>query len=145
MNHHAKSSIAAALLVFVAAGPAECESLAQASKAFDDAQLHHDGASIDRFLAADFVFITRSGKILGRKDFIEGTTTPGEKLEPFVIRDHRVEPLGRDGGVVSGEGLVRGTRDGKRFTSHFRYADVFARRNGHWTVVYVQVTGLPNP
>jgi hypothetical protein len=120
-------------------------SLAEASKAFDDAQFHHDGAAIDRFLSADFVFVTRSGQALGRSDFIAAVTTPGEVLEPFVIRDHRIRALGPGGGVVSGEGLVRGTQDGKSFSSHFRYADIFARRNGRWMVVYVQVTALPAP
>jgi ketosteroid isomerase-like protein len=133
-----------ALLLMATAPDPQARTLTEASQAFDDAQLHHDRAALERFLAPDFVFIARSGEALKREDFIAGATTPGEKLEPFVIRDHRIEPLGRDGGVVSGEGLIRGTRNGKRFSSHFRYADVFARRNGRWLVVYVQVTALPD-
>jgi len=120
-------------------------SLAEASQAFDDAQFHHDRAAIDRFLSSDFLFVPRSGQALGRSDFLAAVTTPGEVLEPFVIRDHRIRALGPDGGVVSGEGLVRGTQDGKSFSSHFRYADIFARQNGRWVVVYVQVTALPAP
>jgi ketosteroid isomerase-like protein len=133
-----------ALFLMAAAHDPQARTLAEASRAFDDAQFHHDRARLERFLAPDFVFVARSGEALKRGDFIAGATMPGEKLKPFVIRDHKIEPLGRDGGVVSGEGLIRGTRNGKRFASHFRYADVFARRNGRWVVVYIQVTALPD-
>ena len=133
-----------ALLLAGASNDSQHGTLAAASKAFDDAQFRHDRGALERFLAPDFLFIARSGEALTRSDFIAGATTPGEKLEPFVIRDHRIEPLGVDGGVVSGEGIIRGTHDGKPFSSHFRYADVFARRCGKWVVVYVQVTALPD-
>jgi ketosteroid isomerase-like protein len=138
-------AIAVAPLLLVAASPdPQRRTLQQASQAFDDAQFRHDRAAVERFLAPDFLFVSRSGAALKREDFIAGATTPGEILEPFVIKDRRVEKLGRDGGVVSGEGIIRGTQDGKKFASHFRYADVFTRRGGRWVAVYVQVTALPN-
>lgn len=120
-------------------------SLQTAAKAFDDAQLHHDRALIDRFLAPDFQYVTRNGQLLRRDAFIANTTTPGEALRPFVVADHRVLPLGRDGGVASGDAIVRGALKGKAFVDRFRYSDVFARRRGRWVVVYTQVTALPAP
>jgi hypothetical protein len=135
----------AALLLAVAAPDAQRGTLAEAARAFDDAQFHHDRAALERFLAPDFLFVTGKGEALGRDGFIAGATTPGEVLEPFVIAHHRVEPQGADGGVVSGEGIERGTQDGKPFVSHFRYVDAFARRHGRWVVVYTQVTSLPRP
>jgi ketosteroid isomerase-like protein len=119
--------------------------LAAASAAFDDAQTRQDSAAIGRMLAPDFVFVPRTGEVLGRDDFIAGASSPDERISKIDIRDRRIEPLGSDGGVVSGEGLISGSRKGTAFVSHFRYADVFAKRDGHWLVVYVQVTGLPNP
>jgi hypothetical protein len=119
--------------------------LAQAAQAFDDAQQHHDRVVLEAMLAPDFVLITGKGAEADRKAFITASTDPGEVLEPFVITHHRVVPLGADGGVASGEGIERGTQDGKPFVSHFRYADVFARRGGRWMVVYTQVTALPAP
>jgi hypothetical protein len=138
-----KMLIAAMTLLLAAADP-QAGTLAAASQAFDDAQFDHDRAALERFLAPDMVFVTSGGAALDRTGFIAGATTPGEVLEPFVTRDRRITPLGADGGVVSGEGIMRGTgADGRHFSSHFRYADVFARRDGHWVVVYVQVTRLP--
>jgi hypothetical protein len=119
--------------------------LEEASQAFDDAQLHHDRAAIDHFLAADFQYVTRKGLLLGRSDFISNTTDSKETLEPFVVSDHRVLRLGPDAGIASADAIVRGSVNGKPFTDRFRYVDVFARRNGLWVVVYVQVTALPAP
>jgi hypothetical protein len=124
---------------------AQTGTLAQAAQAFDDAQQHHDRAVLEAMLAPDFVLITGHGAEASRDDFIKASTDPGEKLEPIVITHHRVVPLGQDGGVASGEGIERGTQDGTPFVSHFRYADVFARREGKWVVVYTQVTALPKP
>lgn len=135
--------IVLAVLLLAASVP-QHETLAVAAQAFDDAQFHHDRATLDRMLAPDFLFVTRAGEA-DRNAFIAAMTTPGEVPEPFVITHRRILPLGTEGGVVSGEGLERGTQDGKPFVSHFRYSDVFARRDGHWVVVYTQVTGLPNP
>ncbi|HEY2533574.1 MAG TPA: nuclear transport factor 2 family protein [Xanthobacteraceae bacterium] len=118
-------------------------SLETAAQAFDDAQLHHDRAVISSFLAPDFQYVTRKGLLLGRDAFITAITNPSETLEPFVISDHRVLQLGPDAGIASGDAIVRGALNGKAFTDRFRYADIFARRNGVWVVVYTQVTALP--
>lgn len=32
---------------------------------------------------------------------------------------------------------------GKPFTAHFRFADVWRKRNGGWQVVFTEVTRLP--
>lgn len=120
-------------------------SLAIAAQAFDDAQLHHDRAVISSFLAPDFQYVTRKGLLLGRDAFITATTNHQETLDPFVVTDHRVLQLGPDAGIASGDAIVRGTLNGNAFTDRFRYADVFARRNGKWMVVYTQVTALPPP
>jgi hypothetical protein len=124
---------------------AQAGSLEAAAQAFDDAQLHHDRAVISGFLAPDFQYVTRKGLLLGRDAFITNTTDPKETLEPFVVSDHRVLQLGADAGIASGDTIVRGTLNGKSFADRFRYADVFARRNGLWVVVYTQVTALPAP
>ena len=128
------------LAALAVASAMQTGTLEQASQSFDDAQLHHDRAAIEAFLAPDFQYITRKGKLLGRTDFIAATTTAGEKLDPFVIQDHRILHLGENGGMASGDARVKGTQDGKPIGDRFRYADIFERRNGRWMVVYTQVT-----
>lgn len=133
--------LAFALAVAAPGDPTEAE-IKAASAAFDDAQLHKDGAGIDRFLADDFKFVRGSGKFTGRDDFIAGFTDPNISFEPFVITDPMYVPLGPDAGIVGGAGTIRGTENGKPFEEHFRFADTFRRIDGRWRVVYVQVTPL---
>ena len=114
-----------------------------AAQAFDDAQLHGDRATLERMLAADYLLVHGSGRGGDRKDFIDGFTDPKSHLEPFQITDRLFLRPSPDTAIVGGEARVRGTDDGKPFSQHFRYSDVFARRNGQWVVVYTQVTPLP--
>ena len=123
-----------------AAAAIQTGTLEEASKSFDDAQLHHDRTAIESFLAPDFQYVTRKGKLLGAKEFVAATTTAGEKLDPFVIADHRIKHLGENGGLASGDARVKGTQDGKPISDRFRYVDIFERQNGRWMVVLSQVT-----
>ncbi|HLL23014.1 MAG TPA: nuclear transport factor 2 family protein [Kofleriaceae bacterium] len=114
-----------------------------AAKAFDDSQLRHDRAALERFLAEDMVFVRGSGKLSGRADFLATFANPAVELEPYVIEHPIFVRLGERSGLVGGETVMRGKENGTPFAEHFRYADVFAWRDGRWQVVYVQVTMLP--
>lgn len=111
-----------------------------AADAFDLAQLQADRAALERYLAADFVFVRGSGKVAGREAFLAAFTTPGSTLEPFQLVDRRLIPLGRDAVAATAEVTLRGSENGERFEEHLRFADVFLWRDERWQVVYVQVT-----
>jgi ketosteroid isomerase-like protein len=113
------------------------------AQAFDDAQQRGDRAALERILAPDYLLVHGSGRIGDRKDFIDGFTDPQSHLEPFDIRDRVFLRPASDTAIVGGEAWVRGTDHGKTFRQHFRYSDIFVRRNGQWVVVYTQVTPLP--
>lgn len=132
--------ISTALILIGAIMNPQFGSLEQAAQAFDDAQQNHDRAAIDAFLAPDFQYVTRKGQLLGRKEFIAATTSPGEVLQPFDVADHKVKHLGTDGGIASGLATVHGSQKGKAFVDSFRYADVFEKRKDRWVVVYTEVT-----
>jgi ketosteroid isomerase-like protein len=113
--------------------------------AFDAAQLRQDAAALDIMVADDLVFIDGSGKRLGKKDFIDGWTAPGDRYDPIVLIDRTVTPLGDDGAVVSAETTLAGESGGKRFSSHFRFSDTFRRVAGKWQAVHIQVTRMSAP
>lgn len=128
----------------IAAQPTEGNAeIRAAAQAFDDAQVHGDRATLEAMLAPDFLFVRGSGRIGDRHDFIAGFTDPKSKLEPFVITDRLFVRVSPDVAIVGGEAWVKGSDAGKKFADHFRYSDTFVRRDGRWTVIYTQVTGLP--
>ncbi|HET9624346.1 MAG TPA: nuclear transport factor 2 family protein [Kofleriaceae bacterium] len=127
------------------AHPATADLVAEvraAAAAFDDAQLHGDRATLDRFLAADFVFIRGAGVVADRAAFLAAFSDPDQRFEPFEIVDRRAIVLGDAAVLIGGEATIRGTAHGAPFQDHFHYADIFQRRDGRWQVVYTQVTPI---
>lgn len=110
---------------------------------FDEAQFARDLPALRAMIADEMVFIPRSGAVEGKRAFIDGYAGPTLRFEPFAITRKTYVQLGDFAAVVGGEALVRGSENGKPFTSHFRYADTFAWRGGRWQVLHVQVTPLP--
>lgn len=135
-----RRAVASALLVLTAAAqPREGGSVDAASCAFDEAQSRGDVAALERFLAPDFLYVRGSGRVASRRAFIANFSDRTQRLDPFVITDRRVVPLGRDA-VVAADGVISGTAAGRPLREHFRFAGTFVRRGGRWQVVYVQVT-----
>lgn len=116
-----------------------------AAKEFDAAQLHADRATLDRYLANDFVFVRGAGVVSDRDDFIRTFTSGAMKLNPFKVLKPVYIEFGPDHALVGGEVTLNGTNDGEAFSEHIRFADIFARRDGQWRVVYTQVTPIAAP
>ena len=143
---NAQHMIAIALLVTAPAAaqaPSDSAEVRAAAQAFDDAQLHGDRAVLERMLASDYLLVHGSGRVGDKKDFIDGFTDPNTHLDPFDIKDRLLIRPTADTAVVGGDAWISGTDHGKAFKQHFRYSDMFAKRNGQWMVVYTQVTPLP--
>ena len=111
-----------------------------ASRAFDDAQFRGDVLALERFLAPGFVYVSGSGRVAGRREFIANFSDPSQRFDPFVITDRRVIALGCGAVVVAADGIISGSAAGKPFREHFRFADTFVRHGRSWRVAYVQVT-----
>jgi hypothetical protein len=118
------------------------EEVLAASRAFDDAQRRQSAEDIERYLAPDFRIIYSSGRVGDRDAFIAGFTSPTMRITELFVEEPFTIDLGRDGAVVGGVGVIRGTESGVPFEERFRFADTFARRDGRWLAVYVQVTPL---
>ena len=129
-------------LFAAAATPTDPASVLAAADASDRAQLAQDRATMERMILDDLVFISRSGKRLGKKELIEGWMGPNDKYDPAPPMDRVVTPLGRDAAVVNAEVNLCGTSDGKRFCSRIRFADTFVKVGGEWRVAHIQVTGI---
>jgi Domain of unknown function (DUF4440) len=116
--------------------------LAKAAAAYDHAQIHNDGPALQRLLADDYTLVNGGAEISSKADFIRDSTAPGFSLEPYTV-EHEINKVWADGAVLSGEVTLRGTDGGKSFTSHMRFADIWAKRNGTWQVIFTEVTRMP--
>jgi ketosteroid isomerase-like protein len=134
--------ILAALLALAVAAPTDDSGVLAFADAFDRAQLAQDAAALNEMVADELVFIDGSGKRQGKKEFIAGWTSPGDRFDPVVLLDRKVVPLGSDAAIVNAETTLGGTSGGQRFASRIRFADTFRRVSGKWRAVHIQVTPI---
>ena len=136
-------SLLAASLCLSLANAAELPAdLAKAVKDYDEAQIHGNKAELQRLVADDYTLVNSSGRVQNKVELIADYTTPGYKIEPFEILQP-VEKVWSDGAVMGGVVNLRGTDGGKPFSVTLRFADIWAKRNGHWQVIYTHVSKPP--
>lgn len=141
-NARAVSLVAALLLCSVANAADLPADLAKAVKDYDEAQVHGDKAGLQRLVADDYTLVNSSGRVQNKADLIADYTAPGYKIEPFEILQP-VEKVWSDGAVMGGVVNLRGIDGGKPFEVTLRFADIWAKRNGKWQVVYTHVSRPP--
>jgi hypothetical protein len=113
--------------------------LAKAVKDYDEAQIHGNKTELQRLVADDYTLVNSSGRIQNKAALIADYTAPGYKIEPFVIQQP-VEKVWSDGAVMGGVVDLRGVDGGKPFAVKLRFADIWAKRNGKWQVIYTHVS-----
>jgi hypothetical protein len=113
--------------------------LAKAVKDYDEAQIHGNKTELQRLVADDYTLVNSSGRIQNKAALIADYTAPGYKIEPFVIQQP-VEKVWSDGAVMGGVVDLRGMDGGKPFAVKLRFADIWAKRNGKWQVIYTHVS-----
>jgi hypothetical protein len=116
--------------------------LAARAKIFDDAQLHGDGKALKDVLADDYTLVNGGATVSGKAEFIRDYTDPKFKVLPFHI-DEQIIKVWPNGAVLGGRVLFRFVQDGKPGESDFRFADIWAKRDGQWRVIFTEVTRLP--
>jgi len=133
----------AALLLSLAGNAADMPAdLAKAVKDYDEAQVHGNKAELQRLVADDYTLVNSSGRVQNKAELIADYTTPGYKIEPFEIQQP-VEKVWSDGAVMGGVVDLRGIDGGRPFAVTLRFADIWAKRNGKWQVVYTHVSKPP--
>ena len=118
--------------------------LTRQADAWDKAIVRKDRAAIDANMADDFRSIDGTGTVETKPAFVDGLMDAKLTIDPYTVEDFDVRLFG-DVALLSGRTKMTGRFDGKPFTSHYRYIDVYAKRNGRWQIVSVQITRLPAP
>jgi hypothetical protein len=145
MKHASRMALVIAILASPTIPAAELPAdLAKAVRDYDRAQIDGNRAELERLLADDYTLLNGAGKTETKAQFVAESTAPGFKLEPFVIED-AIEKVWSDGAVMGGIATLRGTDGGKPFEATLRFADIWAKRNGKWQVIYTHVSKPPAP
>jgi ketosteroid isomerase-like protein len=130
------AAIAFATVASAANIPAD---LRKAVEDYDHAQVKADAAELKRLVADDYLLVNSSGRVQNKAELIADYLAPGYKIEPYEVLQP-VEKAWSDGAVMGGLVHLKGQSEGKPFAVTLRFADIWAKRNGKWQVVYSHVS-----
>jgi len=116
--------------------------LAAAATAYDLAQYKADRAELERLLADDYILGGSSGKPQSKQEFIADQVAPGSKTTSMVL-DITVRQVWPNGAVLGGTADAKGLDRGKPYALRIRFADVWAKRDGRWQVIYTAANKIP--
>ncbi len=109
---------------------------------WDKAIVRQDRAAIEANMAEDFRQIDGGGNLEDKASFIAGLVSPKLRIDPYTVEDFEVRLYG-DVALLSGRTKMTGQYDGKPFQSHYRYIDIYVRRDGLWRIISVQISKIP--
>ncbi len=112
-------------------------------RAWADAEVKHDEAALRRILDDQFVATFGTGKPYDREGFIK--VVIGGNPDPTESQDlsDRMVRIDADTAVIVETDTVRGTDEGKAYTSVYRLTTVYIRRNGRWVALAEHLVRAP--
>lgn len=110
--------------------------------AWDQAIVRKDRAAIEANMADDFRQVDGAGNIETKTSFVADLVSPDLRIDPYTVEDFDVRLYG-DVALLSGRTRMTGSYQGKPFSSHYRYIDIYVQRGGAWKIVSVQISRLP--
>jgi len=115
--------------------------LSAQADAWDKAIVAKNAAAVAANVAPDFTQIESGGAVIGRDEFVKDLLDPALRIDPYQVEDFGVRLYG-DTALLTGRIRMTGVSEGKPFRSHFRYIDVYVKRDGAWKVVSIQITRM---
>ena len=106
------------------------------------AMMDADAETLNRVLADDLTYIHTNAALDSKESFIGALSSGALNYESIASTDAQVRVYG-DTAVVTGNGDVRVTSNGRRNRFSIRYTDVYAQRDGRWQMVAWQATRMP--
>lgn len=109
--------------------------------AWDRAIVAKDRAAIEANMADDFRQIDARGDVETKASFVDGLVSPDLQLDPYTVEDFDMRVYG-DTALLSGRTRMTGRYQGKPFSTHYRYIDIYVKRGGAWKIVSVQISPI---
>lgn len=126
-----------AAIMFFAASVAladDAETVLRLDREISVATWTADPVWFEENLAEDYVLVTPTGAVKGKRDIVRELSTPGMRMEPFDTSEVQVRMYG-EAAVVTGRMRQKFVLGGMQYTNDVRYTDVYVKRKGRWLLV----------
>ena len=121
-------------------------------KDWASASQRHDADTVRKILADDLVMTYPDGTVGTKADELSDIERSAMTAESWDVSDTKVTVLGPDAAFITGQAVIKNGKykDAKTnktidVSGHYRFTDVYARRNGQWQAVASQTTQVANP
>ena len=106
------------------------------------AELKADTNALEKYMADDCTIIHGDGKLLTKAEEVEDIRSGARKYEAIKRRESKVRVYGNTV-VVTSLLSIRVTVHGNPYSGDIRTTRVWAKQNGNWKTVALQVTRVP--
>jgi ketosteroid isomerase-like protein len=127
-----------------AAGANVEQALMQIEQELTDAILKGDTSASERYLADDYTFIAPTGMASTKAEGLADMKSGALKIESSKMEDMKVRVYG-DTAVVTYSSTDKGKYKDMDISGHYRWTDVFVKRDGKWQLVAGQGTPIMMP
>jgi ketosteroid isomerase-like protein len=111
--------------------------------AWEAAVPKHDFATVEGFVAADFMGVSSKGKFVNRGDMLSEYKKDKDTYKSAKNEKLNVKMLGPNVAIVTGRAREVGTgKDAKAFDRTFLFTDTWMMRGGKWQCVASQVSKI---
>jgi uncharacterized protein (TIGR02246 family) len=100
-----------------------------------------DAAALDRIWADDLTFVNPRGELLGKQDRMDNIKSGATAFKSIRVSDQNVRAYG-EAAVATSRVAIDAQYSGKEGTGDYRVTTTWARRNGTWQMVAVQMTPI---
>ena len=134
--------------ILCVAGPGRAADSSKTEKAllkleheWADAYVRKDVAVLDRIEADDYTMTDPTGKVVTKKDDIEGLKSGAFKAESIAMEDTQVRVY-RKTAVITGIATMKAAYKQQDISGKYRFLDVFVKHKGGWKAVATQFTAV---
>jgi ketosteroid isomerase-like protein len=124
----------------VSSDPAE--QIRALESAFDEAIVRRDVSALDKMTSDDFTLISLNGDLHEKAEVLKYFATHASQYEYRKTDNLRVRVYG-DAAVVTGRTTQTVQENGKDHSDAYRFTRVYIRQKGHWLLVDLQPTRVP--
>ena len=122
------------------------QQIRQIEDAYEAATQAHNIATIEPFMADDFVLTDSKNRVMNKRAAVAEFKKDTDTYATAKNTEMKLHAVQRDVYVVTGVSHEAGKdKAGKSFDRKFRFTDTFANRNGKWLVVATHVSLLSGP
>lgn len=143
MTKQTRNSLLLAATLLLAGCANHTAILTRQAHAWDAAIVRKDMPAVAANMAPDYRHIRDNGAVSDGAGFLAFIGSPKLVIHPYKVDDLDVRLYG-DVALLSGTTRMTGSYDGAPFKSHYRYIDVYIKRDGQWRVASVQITAIPD-